>query len=191
MRLPNYPNCYYGLTCTPNTQTFLWLIYSASTQLPPRRISILALITFTTNWDGHAAVRTKPASNVWRGINMQVSVFNMRFALLLNVRWYQECLWISYHLSPPVLGVWMRSLKQPIPCPYYWCLTYILCQMLSWWTKNFPHSINVWDRLTNLIPLCSVYQTPSYEHNLTLLAPFATVCLFEHAIYSWGGLHHL
>ena len=33
----------------------------------------------------------------------------------------------------------------------------IVCQMLSQWTKNWPHSIIIWDTVTNLVPLCSVY----------------------------------
>ena len=67
-----------------------------------------------------------------------------------------------------------------------------VCQMLPWRTKNWPHFINIWDTVTNVIPLCSLYQAPSYESNHTLLAPFPhRVCLFEHGIYSWGGLHYL
>ena len=34
------------------------------------------------------------------------------------------------------------------------------CQMLSWWAKNWPHFINIWDTVT------------PYEPNLTLLAWF-------------------
>ena len=47
-----------------------------------------------------------------------------------------------------------------------------VCQMLSCWTKNPLYSINIQDTVTNGVPLCSVYQTPSYEPNLTLLASF-------------------
>ncbi len=65
-----------------------------------------------------------------------------------------------------------------------------VCQMLSWRTKNWPHSINIWDTVTHVLPLCSVYQAPSYESHLTLLAAFFDrVGLLEHAIYSWGVLH--
>ena len=45
-----------------------------------------------------------------------------------------------------------------------------VCQMLSWWTKELPHSNSIWDTIINVVPLCSVYETPSYESNLTLLA---------------------
>ncbi len=48
----------------------------------------------------------------------------------------------------------------------------IVCQMLSWWTKNRLHSISFWDNVTKMVLLCSVYRAPSYESNLTLLAPF-------------------
>ncbi len=48
----------------------------------------------------------------------------------------------------------------------------IVCQMLSWRTKNWPHFINISDTVTNVIPLHSVHQAPSYEPNLTLLAWF-------------------
>ena len=40
--------------------------------------------------------------------------------------------------------------------------------------KKWAHSINIWDTVTNVLPLCSVYQAPSYQPNLTLLAPFPT-----------------
>ncbi len=46
--------------------------------------------------------------------------------------------------------------------------------MLSWRTKNRPCSINMWDTVTKVLPLYSVYQEPSYEPNVTLLAPFPT-----------------
>ena len=49
-----------------------------------------------------------------------------------------------------------------------------VCQMLSWRSKNGPHSNNIWDTVTNLVPLHSVHQAPSYEPILTLLAPFLT-----------------
>ncbi len=44
--------------------------------------------------------------------------------------------------------------------------------MLSWWTKNSLYFINILDTVTNVVSLCSVYQTQSYEPNLTLLAWF-------------------
>ena len=50
----------------------------------------------------------------------------------------------------------------------------ILCQMLSRWTKIWPYYINIWDTATHVVPLCSVYQAPSYEPSLMLLAPFPT-----------------
>ena len=33
----------------------------------------------------------------------------------------------------------------------------IVCQMLSWRMKNWPHSTNIWDTATNLVLLCSLY----------------------------------
>ncbi len=46
--------------------------------------------------------------------------------------------------------------------------------MLFLWTKNSLYSINIQDTVTNMVPFCSVYQAPSYESNLTFLAPFPT-----------------
>ncbi len=67
-----------------------------------------------------------------------------------------------------------------------------VCQMLSWRTKNWPHFINIRDTFTNVVPLHSVYQAPSYEPTLTFLAPFPRVCLFEYVIYSWrASAEHL
>ncbi len=42
--------------------------------------------------------------------------------------------------------------------------------MLSWWTKNLLNSISIKDTVTNVVPLCSVYQAPYYEPNPTFLA---------------------
>ena len=49
-----------------------------------------------------------------------------------------------------------------------------VCQMLSGQTKNSLYSLNIQDAVTNVVPLCSVCQAPSYEMNLTFLTPFAT-----------------
>ena len=38
--------------------------------------------------------------------------------------------------------------------------------------KNRPHFINIWDTVTNIVPLCSVNHVSSYEHILELLAWF-------------------
>ncbi len=52
------------------------------------------------------------------------------------------------------------------------CIGSKVCQMLSWRTKNSLHSINIWDTVTNVVPLHSVDQAPSYEPSFTLLAGF-------------------
>ena len=56
-----------------------------------------------------------------------------------------------------------------------------VCQMLSRWTKNSLYSTNIQDTVTNVVPLCSVYQAPLYVPNLTLLAwflpDFAYLCM--------------
>ncbi len=49
-----------------------------------------------------------------------------------------------------------------------------VCQMLFWQTKNGPHFTNIWDTVTNVVPLHSVHQAPSYEPNLIFLAQFPT-----------------
>ncbi len=46
--------------------------------------------------------------------------------------------------------------------------------MLSWRTKNPLYSINIQDTVTNVVLLCSLYQAPSNEPNLTFQAPFPT-----------------
>ncbi len=61
-----------------------------------------------------------------------------------------------------------------------------LSQMLSWWTKNSLHIINIWDTVTKVLPLCSVFQAPSHESNLTLLAPFATEFPYLSMIFILG-----
>ena len=47
-----------------------------------------------------------------------------------------------------------------------------VCQILFWRTINSHHSINICDTVTKVLPLCSVFQAPSYETNLTLLTWF-------------------
>ncbi len=42
-------------------------------------------------------------------------------------------------------------------------LLYVVCQMLSWWMENSPHSITIWDIIAKVVPLYSVYQVQSYE----------------------------
>ena len=55
--------------------------------------------------------------------------------------------------------------------------------MLSWWTKNWPHSSNIWDTLTNVAPLHSVYQAPSYEPGYTLLASFLQLFAYLNMLF--------
>ena len=50
-----------------------------------------------------------------------------------------------------------------------------VCQMLSWWTKNSYHSINIRDIVRQVVPRYSVHQAPTYEPNLTLLAPLSAM----------------
>ncbi len=45
-----------------------------------------------------------------------------------------------------------------------------LCQMLPRWTENPLHSIIIWDTVTIVLPLYSVYQARPNESNLTSLA---------------------
>ncbi len=76
--------------------------------------------------------------------------------------------------------VWVRESKQIVLMICSWIkecyieelIATILCRMLSWWTKDLAHSIC--DTFTYVVPLCSLYQAPSYRPNLTFLAPFPT-----------------
>ena len=52
----------------------------------------------------------------------------------------------------------------------------IVCQIFPWKKKNSLYSISIWDTVTKLLPLCSVYQAPSYELYLILLAWFLSEC---------------
>ena len=58
------------------------------------------------------------------------------------------------------------------------CMIHSLCiivyQMLFRCMKNSLNSINIWDTFTNMVLLGSVYQAPSYEPSLILLAPSST-----------------
>ncbi len=92
--------------------------------------------------------------------------FNGVFVMNTMVLRLWQCLrhsWQSTHNN--ILQRWM-------------CIYYVgpeetkVCQMLSWRTKNGTHSINIGDTVTNVLPLCSVYQAPSYEPSHTLIAWF-------------------
>ena len=43
--------------------------------------------------------------------------------------------------------------------------------MLPRWRKNSFHSINIWDIVTKVVPLCLAYQAPPFAHNFTLINP--------------------
>ncbi len=71
-----------------------------------------------------------------------------------------------------------------------------VCQMLSWWTKYSLYSINIGDTVSKVIPLCSVYQAPSYGPKLTLLAWFlpefaylSMISILEMACTACSGGH--
>ena len=55
---------------------------------------------------------------------------------------------------------------------------YSIYQMLSWWKKKSLYSINIQDTVTNVVPLCSVHQAPSYAPNFTFVAPFPTELVY-------------
>ena len=67
----------------------------------------------------------------------------------------------------------------------------ILCQILSWWIKNWPHSINISAIVTNVVPLHSVYQVPSYEPSPTLLAPHSLLIWICYLFLRWPALCEL
>ena len=43
------------------------------------------------------------------------------------------------------------------------------------WTNILPHSISIWDSVTKVVPLYSVYQVPSCDPDLRLIAPVLTI----------------
>ena len=43
--------------------------------------------------------------------------------------------------------------------------------MVSWRMENSLHSTNIRDTANNMVAFCSVYQVPSYDPCLALLAP--------------------
>ena len=70
-----------------------------------------------------------------------------------------------------------------------------VCQMLCWWMKNWPQSINIWDTVTKVVPSC--YQAPFHEPNLILLAPFPTelaylsMLIIREMVCTVGSADHL
>ena len=77
---------------------------------------------------------------------------------------------------PPKVILQEESQMEVSASPAFQCLdeVSILCQMLILWTNSSLHSINIWDTVTQVVPLCSVYQAPSYESNITLVVQFST-----------------
>ncbi len=93
-------------------------------------------------------------------------------------------------LMPPQLQLMPLQPQHHCCCWHCHChhftTTAKLCQMLSWWTQNSLHSINFWDIVTKMVPLCSVYQAPSYESNFTLLAPFSRELAYFSLLFILG-----
>ena len=78
-------------------------------------------------------------------------------------------LWASWINSTPATSIISSCVSQSHDQMFAKIVTRV-CQMLSRWTKNLAQSINIWDTVTKVLPLRSVYQEPTYEPNLTLLA---------------------
>ncbi len=55
--------------------------------------------------------------------------------------------------------------------------------MLSWWTKNSLHSINIRDIVAKVLSLCSVYQAQTYESGLTFPVEFLTELAYLSMIF--------
>ena len=89
--------------------------------------------------------------------------------LNLKLNWLDS----SYLIFPSVVHIKLTNL---IFAWHQWrqVIVGILCQMSYWWTKKWSHSINIWDTVTNVVPMYSVHRTPLYEPSLILLAPFST-----------------
>ena len=95
--------------------------------------------------------------------------------------WFPIDTIIQIYFELPYLNpFWFYSIYQWLQS-YIYIITIVIassgnspkvCQMSSWWMKDWLHSINIWDTVTNVVPLCPVYQAPSYEPNPTLLAPY-------------------
>ncbi len=89
--------------------------------------------------------------------------------------WWKQKSGIQYtvHLVQSIQGLTTPDHPPPPPWHPHPPTSHTLpkvSEMLSWSTKNPLHSINIWDTVTKVVPLCSLYQAPSYEPNLTLLA---------------------
>ena len=84
-----------------------------------------------------------------------------------------NCSWPCLHMSDHSIRWVLNSCCTILWYLFWWrsCMNVTsynkVCQMLSWQTKNWTHSINIWDIVTNLVPLYSVHQAPSYEPSVT------------------------
>ena len=114
-------------------------------------------------------------NNLWKALFKAACIYQSRF----EATW---SLWPSLWLTAWI-GCWVNQSSvncHPLTASNTSC--HATCvkwqtnvsQMLSWWMKSWSHSISIWDTVTKVVPLCSVCQAPSYESNLTLLAPFPT-----------------
>ncbi len=83
----------------------------------------------------------------------------------------QHCRVAHAHLTPCSISFICTSTSSHISYSHHDQM-HIVCQMLFWRTKNWPHFINICDTVTTLVPLHSVHQAPSYGPNVTLLAWF-------------------
>ena len=98
-------------------------------------------------------------------------------AVAIQVRWYFPLKRVDDVITPTAFTATIANANVTI-----------VCQMLSWWTKKLSHSINICDTVAKVVLLCSVYQSQSYESNLTLIAPFSTELAY---LSTAGSADHL
>ena len=84
-------------------------------------------------------------------------------AIILNscrtifLMFFPGSLWIHFNFQVLSVCTWMRYMTM---FRYMSICVGIVCQMLPWWMKNSPHSINIRNIATKGVSLCSVCQAP-------------------------------
>ncbi len=128
-------------------------------ELARQQVFVYSTFLFIKNTDGGINIRTHAHAEI-----------TWAWFLVIMFKYCQPC---KRRKWSQAAGILLIQVVCNMPAIWF-MLKYKVCQMLSWRTKNSSHFINIWDTVTNLVPLHSVYQAPSYELILTFLAPFPT-----------------
>ena len=132
--------------------------------------------TIRVSTDTNKRIRKCGTPNVQKRLHSTPSTIELQNTLIVSIESWMTSYWRLYnviqaslwrhmsmqlmffrHCMEPEFGLWKGEVAR-------------VCQMLIQWMKNSFHLISIWDTVTKVLLLCSIYQASYYESDLTLLA---------------------